>query len=70
MIVMKFGGSSVKDAEMFKQVASIIKDRLDDKPIVVLSAVKGITDNLILSLDESLENKFNASDSKVHLKND
>jgi len=60
MIVMKFGGSSVKDATKMREVAEIVKSRLDRKPIVVLSAVKGITDNLILALDESLNEKFDA----------
>jgi len=44
---MKFGGSSVGDAERIKNVCNIIKSKLDEKPIVVLSAVKGITDKLI-----------------------
>lgn len=44
---MKFGGSSVGDAERIKNVCGIIKSRLNEKPIVVLSAVKGITDKLI-----------------------
>ena len=60
MIVMKFGGSSVKDAEMFTKVSEIVKARIDKKPIIILSAVKGVTDNLILSLNESLEGKFDA----------
>ena len=62
MIVMKFGGSSVKDAEKIKEVASIVKSRLDKKPVIVLSAVKGVTDNLIKALAESLEEKFDAYD--------
>ena len=62
---MKFGGSSVKDAERFKEVAEIVKSRLDKKPAVVLSAVKGITDNLILALDESIEDKFDAYEEIV-----
>lgn len=60
MIVMKFGGSSVKNAEMFTKVSEIVKNKLDKKPVVILSAVNGITDNLILSLSESLEEKFDA----------
>lgn len=44
---MKFGGSSVGDAERIKNVCNIIKSKLDEKPIIVLSAVQGITDRLI-----------------------
>ncbi|MBU0614817.1 MAG: aspartate kinase [Nanoarchaeota archaeon] len=60
MIVMKFGGSSVKDAQKFLEVAEIVKSRLDKKPIVVLSAVKGVTDNLIKALSESIHGKFDS----------
>ena len=60
MIVMKFGGSSVKDAVMFKTVADIVKSKLDKKPVVVLSAVKGITDTLIASYKEAVQQKFDS----------
>lgn len=46
MIVMKFGGTSVQDAEAFKRTIEIIKTRLDKNPIVVLSATAGTTDSL------------------------
>ena len=57
MIVMKFGGSSVGSVEKIKDVASIIKDRLDKKPVVVVSAVKGITDKLIETANAAVEGK-------------
>lgn len=44
---MKFGGSSVGNADRIKNVADIISSRIGEKPIVVVSAVKGITDKLI-----------------------
>ncbi|MDO8741157.1 MAG: lysine-sensitive aspartokinase 3 [Candidatus Woesearchaeota archaeon] len=47
MIVMKFGGTSVGSAERIKIVHDIVKSRLDRDPIVVVSAVGGITDKLI-----------------------
>ncbi len=47
MVVMKFGGSSVGDSDRIKNVCDIIKSKLDEKPVVVLSAMKGITDKLI-----------------------
>jgi len=47
MVVMKFGGSSVGDSERIKSVCDIIKSKLKEKPIVVLSAMKGVTDKLI-----------------------
>jgi aspartate kinase len=60
MIVMKFGGSSVKDAEMFLKVADIVKSKLSQKPVVVLSAVKGTTDHLIESIKESIDDNYDA----------
>src|SRR3989338_7618650 len=47
MIVMKFGGSSVGDAERITNACKIVKSKLAEKPVVVVSAVKGITDKLI-----------------------
>ncbi len=44
---MKFGGSSLGDADRIKNVCNIVKSKLDKKPIVVVSAVQGITDKLI-----------------------
>lgn len=46
-IVMKFGGSSVANAKCIQQVCQIIKNRRRQKPLVVTSAVGGITDLLI-----------------------
>lgn len=60
MIVMKYGGSSIKDATMFKQVASIVKKQLDQEPIVILSAIKGTTDSLIAAMDESINQKYDS----------
>ncbi|MDR2097511.1 MAG: aspartate kinase [Spirochaetaceae bacterium] len=47
MIVMKFGGSSVADAEHIRHVAEIVRAELNRKPIVVLSAMGDTTDYLI-----------------------
>ncbi|MDC7226185.1 MAG: aspartate kinase [Spirochaetales bacterium] len=48
MKVMKFGGSSVMDAEKIRNVVSIIKTEAGKTDVaVVLSAMKGITDDLI-----------------------
>ena len=47
MIVMKFGGTSIGGADEIRNVAEIVKSNLARKPIVVVSAVKKITDRLI-----------------------
>jgi len=47
MIVMKFGGSSVQDAVAIRRVASIVASRLAEQPLVVVSAMGGVTDGLV-----------------------
>ncbi|MEO6548461.1 MAG: bifunctional aspartate kinase/homoserine dehydrogenase I [Ferruginibacter sp.] len=48
MQVLKFGGSSVKNAENISKVIEIIKEKITaDKTIVVVSALGGITDILL-----------------------
>lgn len=48
---MKFGGSSVANAERIKHVASIIKAYREKRPIVVLSAMGDTTDHLLAAAD-------------------
>lgn len=40
MIVMKFGGSSVANADRIKHVAEIIQAYKGERPVVVLSAME------------------------------
>ncbi len=47
MIVMKFGGTSVESAEAIDRVATIVRERLDRHPVVVVSAMSKATDQLI-----------------------
>jgi aspartate kinase len=47
MIVMKFGGTSVQDARAIDRVAAIVRERLREKPVVVVSALAKITDQLL-----------------------
>jgi aspartate kinase len=47
MIVMKFGGTSVEDAKAITRVAAIVKGRLDQRPVVVVSAMARVTDTLL-----------------------
>jgi aspartate kinase len=46
MIVMKFGGSSLADADCLRQVGSLVRERLAQAPLVVLSAMGRTTDHL------------------------
>jgi aspartate kinase len=47
MIVMKFGGSSVKDAEGIQRVIKIIQNHLPFSPVIVVSAMGKTTRNLL-----------------------
>jgi aspartate kinase len=54
MLVMKFGGSSVADAERIRQVAGIVENQLEENPIVVLSAMGDTTDHLLEAAETAL----------------
>lgn len=47
MIVMKFGGTSVEDAPAIERAAEIVRGRLADQPVVVVSAMAKVTDQLL-----------------------
>jgi aspartate kinase len=46
-IVMKFGGTSVSDAKAIERVAAIVRGRLPQRPVVVVSAMARVTDQLL-----------------------
>jgi len=47
MIVMKFGGTSVEDAAAIDRAACIVRERLPENPVVVVSALAKVTDQLL-----------------------
>ena len=54
MIVMKFGGTSVTHAPEIRQVGGIIRRFAGRKPVVVVSAMAGVTDDLIALADSAV----------------
>src|SRR2546425_7375781 len=53
---MKFGGTSVGDAERMKGVARIVRDSAQaQNVVVVVSAVSGVTDTLIMAAQRAAE---------------
>ena len=52
---MKFGGTSVADAAAIRRTVEIVRGRLARKPIVVVSALGGVT-SLLLSIAEQATN--------------
>src|SRR3989338_9954897 len=57
MIVAKFGGTSVSSKESILTLCKIIGNELNRQPIVVVSALSGVTD-LILSLPTLSKSKL------------
>lgn len=57
MIVAKFGGTSVSSAKSIETLCDIVKKELQKDPIVVVSALKGVTD-LLLSLPSLPKYKY------------
>ena len=55
-IVLKFGGTSVSSVSNWKNVATVVRARLGEglRPVVVHSALSGITDRLEQLLDKAL----------------
>ena len=47
MIVMKFGGTSVEDSAAIERAADIVLGRMEQRPVVVVSALAGVTDSLL-----------------------
>ncbi|HWR34681.1 MAG TPA: lysine-sensitive aspartokinase 3 [Clostridia bacterium] len=47
MIVMKFGGTSVENAEAIDRACAIVKGRAARRPVVVVSAMAKVTDTLL-----------------------
>jgi aspartate kinase len=53
VIVVKFGGTSVGDAEAIERTAAIVKGRLNRQPAVVVSALGGATNSLLAIGEQS-----------------
>ena len=47
MIVMKFGGSALQTPKKIQDVASIVRSRISERPVLVFSAMGTTTDDLI-----------------------
>jgi len=58
-IVMKFGGTSVADAAALERVAEIVAAHREEQPVVVVSAMSGVTDALLASTSVASEQGVN-----------
>lgn len=55
MIVMKFGGTSLGSSERIRALAERVRERLEQRPLVVVSALAGTTDLLIRGAHGAVE---------------
>ncbi|HVH67443.1 MAG TPA: aspartate kinase [Gemmatimonadales bacterium] len=53
--ILKFGGTSVGDAAAFERVAGIVRSHGGPRPVVVVSAMSGMTDALLASLSAAAQ---------------
>jgi len=53
VIVLKFGGTSVGDAEAIARTGRIVATRADQGAVVVVSALAGVT-NALIALNETV----------------
>ncbi len=61
MIVLKFGGTSVGDAPAMLRTATIISERIERNPVVVISAMAQVTDQLMEAAGLATERRVDAA---------
>jgi aspartate kinase len=65
-IVMKFGGTSVGNAERIRQCAEIVSDAASrDRIVVVVSAMSGITDLIFKTIDAARHGDASSTDASL-----
>ena len=52
--ILKFGGTSVEDANAFRNVATIVKSVANERPVIVVSAIGGFTNALVASVEKAI----------------
>jgi len=65
MIVVKFGGTSVGDAEAIERAAAIVRSRLERRPLIVVSALAGTTNALLQIADQAASGQLISAMSGV-----
>jgi aspartate kinase len=65
LIVLKFGGTSLGDAARIRRAASIVAERLDQRPLVVVSAMSGVTDTLLRLANAALSERATAGELRA-----
>lgn len=66
MIVMKFGGTSVQDAAAINSAAEIVSGRLNRAPVVVVSAMAGVTEALLRVAQAAKERRVDEASARIN----
>jgi aspartokinase len=72
MVVMKFGGTSVKDPDAITRLARIVvrEQGISGVPVVVVSAMSGVTDQLLDAVAAVERGDAEAASEKVAVMRD
>src|SRR6266850_6498639 len=65
MVVVKFGGTSVGAVPQIDRAARIIQSMRESRPVVVLSAMGGVTDALLSAGESAVSGQVHARDDKL-----
>jgi len=65
MIVMKFGGTSVGAVAQIETAARIVKEARASSPVVILSAMAGVTDALLAAGEYAVQGRTRDRDDKL-----
>ncbi len=57
MIVVKFGGTSLGNATRFLEVSTTLDDMMGKRPVVVVSAIGGVTNLLLRACEEAVHGR-------------
>lgn len=65
VVVMKFGGTSVEDAPAIRRLIGIVQSRSDAQPVVVVSALARVTDELLEAAHAASSGRLGAALASV-----
>ncbi|MGK7368589.1 MAG: aspartate kinase, partial [Candidatus Halalkalibacterium sp. M3_1C_030] len=61
--ILKFGGTSLKDASFINQAVNLVRDKTGEvRPVIVVSAIAGVTDRLIALTQVPADDSEKAAD--------
>jgi len=66
VVVMKFGGTSVEDAVAVRRLIEIVQSRGSSRPVVVVSALAGVTDQLLQAGRDAANRRLGSALAAVH----